>query len=116
MSKDRDARGRFKPGNKAAKNGGRPSKPREERYTEILREAVTFAQFERIVRRIAQKAERGDLPAAKLLFEYIIGKPPQQYQLTGRDGGAIELDLDEWKRQRQERLERTAQMEDGATD
>lgn len=88
MDRDRDERGRFKPGNKASKNAGRPKKPREERYAEVLKETVSYAQFGRIVDKIAKKAERGDLQAAKLLFEYFIGKPNQQLDIFG-DGELI---------------------------
>ena len=100
---DRDGNGRFVKGNQAAKGSsggpGRPPKKREERYQELLKEAVTYKQFKAIVKMVAGKAEGGDLAAAKLLFEYLLGKPPQHTMLTGADGGNVIIEyVNDWRR------------------
>lgn len=71
----RDENGRFASGNGGGP--GRPPRATEERYQDILKEAVTFAQFKRIIQTMAKKAEKGDTTATRLLMEYIIGKPAQ---------------------------------------
>ncbi len=60
---DRDASGRFIKGNNANPNG-RPPKEREERYRYILLTTITFDRFQRIIDKLAKKAEAGDTQAA----------------------------------------------------
>ena len=77
---ERDNKGRFVAGNtegSKSRGGGRPPKEREIRYYEITVSTVTFAQWERIVRKAAQQAERGDAVARKWLADYIVGVPEQ---------------------------------------
>ena len=84
MEAERDTNGRFVAGNKASRNGGRPKKAREERYQEILTTSITFVDFQAIIHKLRDKAKRGDIAAAKLLLEYLVGKPPQQHEHTGK--------------------------------
>ena len=103
---ERDANGRFVKGNGGGP--GRPSKREEERYRELLKEAVSYAQWKRIIQKLAEKAGNGDVQATKLLFEYILGKPPQRLQHSGEVG----LNLGEWKQKTQKHCDSVKQMEE----
>jgi hypothetical protein len=110
---ERDKNGRFVKG-KSGNPSGRPKKEREERYREILKEAVTFEDFRAIIKRMAEKAKRGDVQATRLLLEYLVGKPEQNVNVAG---GLTLLDIDEWKkRQDQHRKEFDELDSDSATD
>ena len=83
---ERDSRGRFTKGNtegSKSRGGGRPPKEREQRYYEITVSTVNYSQWERIVRKAAQQAERGDAVARKWLADYLVGTPEQNINLTG---------------------------------
>jgi hypothetical protein len=70
----RDARGRFGPG-----NPGGPGNPYARRVAElrqVMLECVTKQEMEIIVGELMVQAKGGNLAAIKLLFQYIIGKPP----------------------------------------
>src|SRR6266851_1914205 len=70
----RDARGRFVPG-----NPGGPGNPYARRVAElrqVMLECVTTKEMEIIVGELMVQAKCGNLAAIKLLFQYIIGKPP----------------------------------------
>jgi hypothetical protein len=79
---DRDANGRFVNGH--AKTGGRSTKEREERYFEIAKTTISFDRFERIIDKLGTMAEKGNLGAAKLLLEYLIGSPKQSVDITSK--------------------------------
>ena len=66
----REKNGQFAKGNQFAKGHGkgRPPKEREQRYYEIAMQTVTYAQWERIVKRAADDAEKGDATARKWLI------------------------------------------------
>src|ERR1700722_8743788 len=68
-----DARGRFTRGNK-----GGPGNPFA-RQTAALRQALTSAvtpqDIADIAAKLLEKAKQGDVPAAKLVFSYALGKP-----------------------------------------
>jgi hypothetical protein len=81
--------GRFTKGNPGGP--GRPPKPREEKYTEVLRTAVTFEQFERIVKKLAQKAEKGDMLAIRLLTELLTIPIAKRIEVTGANGGPLAI-------------------------
>ncbi len=71
---DRDPEtGRFLPG-----NGGGPGNPYAARVAELrsaLLEAVTPGDLAAIVRSLVQAARSGDVAAAKLVFERVLGRP-----------------------------------------
>ena len=65
--------GRFLPG-----NGGGPGNPYAARVAELrsaLLEAVTPGDLAAIVRSLVQAARSGDVAAAKLVFERVLGRP-----------------------------------------
>lgn len=84
----RDDKGRWLPGTKTG-SPGRPSRAREERYYQIMMTAVTFADWEVIVKKAAEQAKRGDAVARKWLADYLVGAPIQKLEHTGENGGAI---------------------------
>ena len=66
---------------KGGKGGpGRPPKAREEKYADALKKAVTFKDITDIAKTLVNKAKAGDEKAAKLLFEYLIGKPVERIE------------------------------------
>lgn len=70
---------------------GRPTKEREEKYTEILKSAVTYEQFGKIIKKLAEKAERGDLQAAKLVLESLTIPIAKRFEITGAEGGPMQV-------------------------
>jgi len=72
-SSQRDAQGRFVPGNR-----GGPGNPFAGRVTELRTaalEAVPADRIHRIFDALAQKAEGGDVRAAKVVLAYALGRP-----------------------------------------
>jgi len=85
----RDASGRFAPG-----NPGGPGNPYARKVAELRKEMVNFVSVDdlkHVVFAIKMKAERGDVAAARLLFQYVLGKP-----LPATDPDR--LDVDEWQK------------------
>lgn len=70
---------------------GRPPKEREQRFYEITLDAVTFDDWKAIVKKAVEQAKKGDSTARKFLADYLIGPPVQRNELTGANGGAIEV-------------------------
>lgn len=77
---ERDEKGRFVKGNKASP--GRSPREREERYYEILMTAVTFDDWQAIVKKAADQAKRGDAVARKWLSDYLVGPAQQKVDIT----------------------------------
>ena len=69
----RDARGRFQPGN--AFGQGNPLGQQVQRLRAELVGAVRPADMRRIAAGLVDKARKGDLGAAKLLLAYTLGRP-----------------------------------------
>ena len=69
----RDKLGRFQPGTR-----GGPGSPHAKRVSELkstVVNAVTEADLRDVVRALIKKAKGGDISAAKLLFDRLLGKP-----------------------------------------
>ena len=80
--------GTFRPGNKGGP--GNPFARQVGQLRKQILEALGTERFGRVLEAIIVKAEAGDIPAAKLLFQYALGKP----------GAAVEpdrLDVEEFK-------------------
>lgn len=72
-SSDRDAKGRFRKG-----NAGGPGNPFSAQAAKLRRElfsVVTPARLRKIVESVVRQAEGGDLIAAKLVIERVLGPP-----------------------------------------
>ena len=70
---DRDARGRFAPGNSGGP--GRPPAASVHEHRAALVAAVSPADIQRVAKMLVDKALAGDIGAAKLLFERLFGPP-----------------------------------------
>jgi hypothetical protein len=86
----KDKRGKFIKGNPGGP--GNPFASRQQEYRELFLKCVTQAKFKKIIKKITEKAIKGDLSAAKLLFERICGKLPEGTSISvanGKDGNSI---------------------------
>lgn len=75
MTRNRDEKGRFLPGNTVGKGHGRPPKERERKYMERFKKAVTLSGFEEATRAVLKMAREGDVRAWTVLAQYALGKP-----------------------------------------
>jgi hypothetical protein len=88
---NQDSSGKFVAGNKASP--GRPRKSVEERYLKKLSASVTLADWKDICKKAVTDAKRGDPRARQWISEYLLGKPLQRNELTGKDGDVIVIKL-----------------------
>ena len=65
---------------------GRPKKERELRFYEITLSAVTFDEWEKVVKKALEQAKRGDSQARKWLSDYLMGPPVQKIAPTDPTG------------------------------
>jgi hypothetical protein len=89
----RKANGRFAPG-----NPGGQGNPYARKVAELRKEMVNFISVDdlkHVVFAIKMKAERGDISAARLLFQYVLGKP-----LPATDPDRVAVD--EWEKLREQ--------------
>jgi len=92
----RDANGRFLKGH-APLSPGRPSRPVEIEYMNILKQGVTADDFKKIVATAVSLAMAGDWKAREWLSNYLIGKPPQILELRGADALLLAKVLEQLK-------------------
>ena len=88
---NRDSAGRFIVGNKASK--GNPLGPMVAKLRSCLLNSVSEAEMRAIVAALVEKAKRGDVSAASLLFDRCLGKPLEADILTRLE--ALEAQLSE---------------------
>jgi hypothetical protein len=81
LRRDHDERGRFVDGNKAGR--GNPAAQRAQKLRIALFDAVGAGDFRKVVRRIVRAAQGGDLVAARLLFDRLLG-PPVEIDLLAK--------------------------------
>jgi len=101
---ERDARGRILPGHTANPNG----RPKREVERAALASIVTTATpdaIAEITSALIKAAKGGDVSAARLLFDYVAGKPAEQVNLTNEAVEEITLAMPAF-----------APLPDGATD
>jgi len=85
---DRDGSGRFLPG-QSGNPGGRPKEYRD--FVELCREVGSPAAFAALIRELGCKDERARVTAALGILAYAWGRPRQAIELTGKDGGPVEV-------------------------
>jgi len=85
----RDDKGRFVEGH--SKTGGRKTRLDEDQFNKIWSKKFPQKRVEVILDKLGALAERGDLAAIKLVLEYLYGKPIQRNEVTGYEGGALEI-------------------------
>lgn len=87
----RDKNGRFVEGNTAAQrnSGGRPKRSVEEKYLKALSRRVTMKEWNKVIEVAIQFAKAGDAKARQWLSDYLMGKPIQRMEHTGKGGGEV---------------------------
>jgi hypothetical protein len=81
--------GRFALGNRLS-----PGNPKARRMHELRSRLLAAAAPEavvKVIRRMGELAEAGDVAAARLYLEYTTGKPVQALEVSGPDGEALSL-------------------------
>ncbi len=71
-SADRAPNGRFVRGNKAA--AGNPANAKAQRLRNELLAAVSGKDCREVIKKLVEMAKAGDVPAAKLLFDRVLGQ------------------------------------------
>lgn len=84
---DRDRRGRFLPGNPGGP--GNPDAAKLWRLREAVTAAVTEADVRRVMRTLLRRATKGDMLAAKVFLDRVVGKTTATPR--GAEGVALEL-------------------------
>ncbi len=88
---ERDERGRFLPGNAAAKGSGRPKSEDAERIGAALSAAISNGTLPKWTLAFKRKLERADPWATEFLWNRIAGKVPDKQEVTGSDGEPLEI-------------------------
>lgn len=87
----RDERGRILPGYTANPLGRKP-KEVELDYMRQLTNFIDQDKFNEITKKLYEMAvKRGNIKAIELLLKYIVGLPVQRTELSGVDGGSINI-------------------------
>lgn len=89
---DRGPDGRFLKGS-SPNPGGRPKSDLS--ITALIDEAVTADDWKEIITVLFKRAKRGDLKAIEMLLDRRFGKPVQQNNIAGADGGSIVFTIQE---------------------
>mgnify|MGYP006273182639 CR=1 len=92
----RDAKGRFAPGNKAAK--GNPHAKRVQDIRGAMLDTVTYKDVRDIVRSLIDKAKGGDVQAAREVLDRSLGKVKQPMEMD------FEPESEEWTLEKIEQL------------
>jgi hypothetical protein len=85
--------GQFLEGHQFARSRGNPVTRRMHELRKALLDCVDEAELRDVVGKLSELARNGDVPAAKVWLEHVVGKPPQAIQVTGPDGGPLRLSL-----------------------
>lgn len=72
---NRDTSGRFGPGNRAGK--GNPHARRVAALRSALLDAVSEDDMREVIAKVVEQAKEGDVTAARVLFERVLGKPTE---------------------------------------
>jgi hypothetical protein len=87
-SDGRDNWGRFALGNRAA--AGNPINKRMRELRQALFDCTTEGDIAEIKKSLMESARSGDTAAARVLLEYLIGKPKETVEVS-TDGGSLPL-------------------------
>jgi hypothetical protein len=82
--------GRWAPGNRASQ--GNANNRRMARLRAALLDSATPEDVRDVGAKLAELAKGGDVAAARVYLEHVIGKAPQSVELTGPDGSPLGLD------------------------
>lgn len=86
-----DANGYFAKGNKLGR--GNPAHKRMGQLRKAFIKAVTPEDVLEVGKKLMEKAKSGDIPAARLFLDHVLGRAPQHIELTGPEGQALGLSL-----------------------
>jgi hypothetical protein len=92
-SDGRAPNGQWAPGNRAAL--GNPNNRKMHQLRAALLDSAKPEDVQAVGAKLAELAKAGDVQAARVYLEHVIGKAPQSVELTGPDGSALGLD---WQR------------------
>ena len=79
----------------ARPGAGRKSRGDEEELQAILKAGWPRTQRIAAIKKVAERAAKGDLRSAQFLFEYAYGKPKERREVTGADGGPVAFTIDD---------------------
>jgi hypothetical protein len=85
----RDEKGQFVKGHPGM--GGRKPKSYNEKALEAVSRACKPDDIQAIMEVLVKKAQNGNIQAAKVVLSYAIGMPVQRTEITGADGGPVEV-------------------------
>jgi len=79
----RDSKGRFVKGHSPSNKGkgGRPSRNTEEKYLRVFSDTVTEQDLKDIILAVMARAKAQDMVAARIIFDYTLGKPAQRVEV-----------------------------------
>jgi hypothetical protein len=82
-------RGLFARGNQISR--GHQGNRRMSELRQSILSAASEDDVQAIIRKMAEMGRTGDVMAARVFLEYVVGKPVQALELSNADGSAIEL-------------------------
>ena len=91
VRQDRDNRGRFAPGNQAAKGRRHPHAARVQEWRSALTDAITPEDLHQVVRKLVELAKRGERWAVVELLDRCLGKCPNPKMSEPEPSDLIEL-------------------------
>ena len=74
----RNAQGQFVKGHQLSKGKGRPKRNTEEKYLKVFSDTVKEEDLKEILQTVMARAKAADMVAARIIFDYALGKPAQQ--------------------------------------
>jgi hypothetical protein len=83
--------GYFAPGNRIGR--GNPGNRRMAELRRALLDCATDEDIRALYGSMMAAAKEGDVAAARLLLDHLVGKPKQSIELTGADGDPLGLDV-----------------------
>ena len=87
MDEGRQADGKFKPGNPGNPNGNPGNAAKH--FRALIERNTSDEEFLAGWKAVKEAVASGDMKAATLFFERLLGKPVQAVELSGQDGGAL---------------------------
>jgi hypothetical protein len=87
--------GMFRPGHTLSRgnNGGNPNVRRQAEYKRALISCGSEEDIQKLYATLTKAALDGDIPAAKLLLDHLVGRPVQSVELSGPDNEPARVEL-----------------------
>jgi hypothetical protein len=83
--------GRLLPGSKLG--GGNPYAKRQQELRKALMNCATDDDVKAIYESMLSAAKKGEVAAAKVLLDHLLGRPMQAVQVTGESGEPLKIDI-----------------------